>query len=280
MSATNLKMIVSDLDGTLLGPDHRISDQDYQLLQWLGTKKIYRVVATGRSVYSTNKVLPADFPIDYLIFSSGAGVMDWTSRVIILQRSFTAAETAFIAEFLIQSKLDFMVQMPIPDNHYCFYLASGIRDNPDFWRRIANYRPFAAPLIQPPHALGPSSQFVVIIPDDVAIYDQIKAQLPQFSVIRATSPLDGRSIWVEIFPHPVSKATAAGWLCERLNCPREAVLGIGNDYNDLDLLNWAGYSYVVDNAPAELKHRFRRTASNADSGFSHAVRQSFHHLFD
>ncbi len=280
MALPSLKMVISDLDGTLLRPDHRISEQDYQLLQLLGAKEIYRVVATGRSVYSVNKVLPIEFPIDYLIFSSGAGVMEWQRREILLERSFTASETEFIADLLIQLKMDFMIQMPIPNNHHFLFFASRTRVNPDFWRRIELYKPFAAPIQHPIHAIGPSSQFLVIIPDEVAIYDQLKAQMPQFSVIRATSPLDHQSIWVEIFPHNVSKATAAAWLCERLHCQREAVLGIGNDYNDLDLLNWAGHSFVMDNAPTELKDRFRRTASNAENGFSHAVRKLFQHLFE
>lgn len=273
-------MVVSDLDGTLLGPDHRVSEQDYQLLHLLRTKNIYRVVATGRSVYSANKVLSAEFPIDYLIFSSGAGVMDWTQQEILLQRSLTASETAFIAKFLIESKMDFMIQMPIPENHHFLFFASHARPNPDFWRRIEIYQSFAAPLQQPIDSIGASSEFVVIIPDGVAVYDQIKCQLPQFNVIRATSVLDGQSIWVEIFPKDVSKATAAAWLCERLGCSREMVLGIGNDYNDLDLLNWTGHSFVVANAPIELKNKFRCTASNAESGLSHAVRAWFPQLLE
>ncbi|MDZ7331736.1 MAG: Cof-type HAD-IIB family hydrolase [candidate division KSB1 bacterium] len=280
MISQPLIMVVSDLDGTLLGPDHRISEQDYQLLQLLKTKNVYRVVATGRSVYSANKVLPTEFPIDYLIFSSGAGVMDWTQQEILLERSLTASETAFLANFLIQLKMDFMIQMPIPDNHHFLFFDSQVRPNPDFWRRIEIYQGFAAPLQQPIDTIGASSEFVVIIPDGVTVYDQIKCQLPQFNVIRATSALDGKSIWVEILPKNVSKATATAWLCERLGCPREMVLGIGNDYNDLDLLNWTGHSFVVENAPIELKNKFRCTASNAESGFSHAVREWFPQLLE
>ena len=80
MTSHSLKMVVTDLDGTLLNPQHQISDKDLQSLKLLGDKNIYRVIATGRSPYSLNKVLPADFPIDYLIFSSGSGIINWNTN--------------------------------------------------------------------------------------------------------------------------------------------------------------------------------------------------------
>jgi len=131
-----------------------------------------------------------------------------------------------------------------------------------------------------PEDFGAACQLVAIIHDDVSIYERIKNKLSQFNVIRATSPLDGKSIWIEIFPGTVSKGSAAAWLCRRLGCRADAVLGIGNDYNDLDLLNWTGRSFVVANAPAEIKNKFRITASNSDNGFSQAIHKNFPTLFD
>jgi hydroxymethylpyrimidine pyrophosphatase-like HAD family hydrolase len=52
---------------------------------------------------------------------------------------------------------------------------------------------------------------------------------------------------------------------------RGNVLAIGNDYNDMDLLSWAKTSFVVSNAPAELKNLFPSVASHNECGFTHAV---------
>jgi hypothetical protein len=101
----------------------------------------------------------------------------------------------------------------------------------------------------------------------------LRDALPAFQVIRTTSPLDGRSTWVEVFPAGVGKADAAAWLLEREGRGNTLSVAIGNDYNDLDLLEWADRAFVVSNAPAELRERYTAVASNDDGGFSEAVRQ-------
>ena len=57
------------------------------------------------------------------------------------------------------------------------------------------------------------------------------------------------------------------------------IVSVGNDYNDLDLLEWTVNSYVVDNAPADLKNRFAIVASNNNGGVSEAARRSMESTF-
>lgn len=267
-------MVVTDLDGTLLNPQQQISDEDVQSLKLLGDNKVYRVIATGRSIYSLNKVIPTDFPIDYLIFSSGSGILNWNTKEILHAQSLNSDEVVIIARFLTKMNIDFMIQKPIPDNHHFVYHQTG-DENPDFFHRIKIYEQFARPLTSDLKEFGDACQFVAIIPKDVSIYEIIKNKLSQFKVIRTTSPFDGNSIWIEIFPKAVSKGAAAAWLCQRLGCDPTAVVGIGNDYNDIDLLNWTQHSIIVANAPQELKQKFEITDSNINSGFTKAVQKKF-----
>ncbi len=94
----------------------------------------------------------------------------------------------------------------------------------------------------------------------------LKAKLPELKVIRATSPLDGESAWIEIFPAHVSKGHTAQWLCDFLKIDKESSLAIGNDYNDYDMLEWAEKSYVVQNAPQDLLERYKVIPSNDKDG--------------
>jgi hydroxymethylpyrimidine pyrophosphatase-like HAD family hydrolase len=55
-------------------------------------------------------------------------------------------------------------------------------------------------------------------------------------------------------------------------------LAVGNDYNDLELLDWADHAFVVANAPAELCARYALVASNDEAGFSEAVRIALERL--
>jgi hydroxymethylpyrimidine pyrophosphatase-like HAD family hydrolase len=51
------------------------------------------------------------------------------------------------------------------------------------------------------------------------------------------------------------------------------VLAVGNDYNDLDLLEWAGTPRLAAGAPRELAARFPVASSGDDSDFSAAVEE-------
>jgi len=88
-----------------------------------------------------------------------------------------------------------------------------------------------------------------------------------------TSPLDGKSIWIELFPSHVSKGSATAWLSQRLGLKSESVCAVGNDYNDTTLLEWSGSGFVVENAPEDLRARFSCVFSNDDCGVTNAVKR-------
>ncbi|MFW5799204.1 MAG: HAD family hydrolase, partial [Spirochaetota bacterium] len=89
--------------------------------------------------------------------------------------------------------------------------------------------------------------------------------------VKTTSPLDGKSIWIEIFPLSVSKSLAGQYIADIENVPYYNIATVGNDYNDLDLLNWSKKSFVVSNAPDELKNKYKCVRSNNENGFTEAV---------
>lgn len=265
-------LFVTDLDGTLLRSDRTFSESDLASLRRLGDHGVVRVVATGRSIFSFNRVQASVLPIDYVIFSTGAGVAEHPGGKILRSVSLESAEVCRVCAVLRALRLDFMVQRPIPDTHVFGYAALS-PSNPDFETRIALYRQFAFPLDGDISGFGPATQVVAIVPHDRAQHALagVRQRLEGLTVIRTTSPLDGLSTWIEIFPASVSKSRTAEWLASRLGIPRGQTLSVGNDYNDLDLLEWAGTRFVTANAPADLQQRFPAVASNNHAGVSEAV---------
>jgi Cof subfamily protein (haloacid dehalogenase superfamily) len=266
-------MVITDLDGTLLKNNHRFCDKDINTLRKLGLNRISRAIATGRSLFSLRKVIDENFPVDFIIFSSGAGIIDWKTKEIIFKKNITHNEYIHAYELLHNLKLDFMVHWPIPENHKFIYYAND-SSNTDFFNRIEIYKDFAIKGENGSQAMDEVCQLLAIN-NDVAIYDMIKKELPTLKVIRATSPLNHSSLWIEIFHQTVSKGFSMLWLCKHLGIPIQNTLGIGNDYNDFDLLKETNHSYVVANAPDDLKIHFEITDSNDENGFSKAVFNTF-----
>lgn len=266
-------MIATDLDGTLLNSAREVSARDRETLEAAGRAGIVRVIATGRSLYSARKVLTRDLPIDYLVYSSGVAAVSWPAGETVFANEMSRPDVDAALATLTECGCDFMVQCAAPHSHVFAYARNVPGANPDFERRVEIYREHARPL---PSGARPDfavSQFVVVHPQagGVALFETIRGRLPQCNVVRTTSPLDGASVWVEIFPAGISKADG----CERLAAahglaPHE-VMGVGNDFNDLDLLDWVGAPFVVANAPPALQQMYTVVASHEHSGFSDSV---------
>lgn len=264
-------IVFSDLDGTLFRSDHTLSPVDKKTLEDLGTQGIIRVMATGRSLHSFRQVADPDFPADYLIFSTGAGVASLKNFDILKASALKHREIARTVHILRDAQIDFMLHHSIPHNHTFAFESQGA-PNPDFTTRLSMHSQWGLPLENLEQWME-ASQFVAILPPwrDVGIIDEIRAELSDLSIIRATSPFDHQSTWMEIFPRHVSKGTTASWLCDLLGIQPQDSMSIGNDYNDLELLEHTAHSYVVANAPKDLKKRFSTVASNDHNGVSEAI---------
>jgi Cof subfamily protein (haloacid dehalogenase superfamily) len=277
-------MFVSDLDGTLLTDERLIRAADLEALSALQGRNIVTAIATGRSYYSFNKLFDAFsfssahpyLPVNYVIFSTGAGIMRYPDKKILQSFSLPRQDVLEVCRYLEETLVDYMVQRPVPDTNHFVYRSHG-RDNSDFNTRVKLYASYAQPFggggVGSLNDLSDATQVLCIIPaeDGHRIGAQISEKFPDLSVIKATSPLDHSSIWIEIFHPAVKKSSAVEWLCSHLGVVSENVCAVGNDYNDEDMLERAGAGFVTKNGPASLRKIYRGVSSNNDCAISEAV---------
>jgi len=266
-------LFITDFDGTLLRSDGTLAQRDLDALESLTRRGIKTAVATGRSLYSFLHSPGVDMPVDYIIFTTGAGVVTQSGKQLLYQVNLTSEMVLQGLDFLQNSALDFMLHRPIPENHKYVYRRRN-PDNTDFESRLARYREFGQALTpNTSGTFGVASQFLAVVPHHQArdALNAVRSGLPALSVIRSTSPLDHESTWIELFHPDVSKGRTAAWLATRLQVNPADTMAIGNDYNDLDLLDWAAFSCVVENAPDDLKRRFPQVASHNNGGVAEAI---------
>ena len=260
-----MKIIISDLDGTLLNSQNKVGKEDYETLIKMGKSGIIRILATGRSLFSVQKVINDDFPADFLIFSTGAGIMDFKTKKIIKSYFLSKSETIKIVKNLLDLKIDFQVREKEPNGHK-YHFKRFFSSNPDFDALEITYKEHITELFSIDD-LRESSRIISISPND-GIEQRIRDKFLNYSIIRATSPIDNRSIWIEIFPKHVNKGTAVKYVCNLLNISLEHTIGIGNDYNDIDFLDITKQSFFVSNTCHELKTKYLLTKSNNENPIS------------
>lgn len=271
----NRKLIVTDFDGTLAGANGVVSRKNRETLEALGKKKHIRVIATGRNLYSVHKVIEPTFPVDYVIFTTGAGMIHWPTQKIMVSHHLEKQSIKTAFDCLRQKQIDFMIHEPIPNNHVFYYFETGL-ENSDFVFRKQHYGNYCQPGIKE-YIPESATQFVAVLRPDQreSVYESIRKELVALNVVRATSPFDQKSIWVEIFSKQAAKHFTAEILGNQLNISTAQTVAVGNDYNDVELLNWAGRSFAVENAISELKERHEVVAHAEQDGFSDAIERVF-----
>jgi Cof subfamily protein (haloacid dehalogenase superfamily) len=271
-----IKLIATDLDGTFLQDDKSISNRDMTVLRKLGEKGVVRVAATGRSLHKVNEVLSSDTPFDFIVFSSGGGIYDWNEKRLLISEHFDKDLSISICHFLINLNLNFIVFRPIPTNNI-FLFHHGVTKNEEFENYLFRHKVDSSKLEIEKYS-DYAGQFLSIIPDDEELFNSISKKLTSafegIRVIRTTSPIDNRSIWLEIFPESVSKGHGLKWLCDKLAIPYSQTAGVGNDYNDIEMLDFVKHPYILGNSPNGLKENYSSVNyTNNESGFSKVIEQ-------
>lgn len=262
-------MVLTDLDGTFLNSDRSIDSENLNTLHQLGEHGVIRVAATGRTLHSSREVLGFELPFDYLIFSTGAGICRFADNQILHKKALTAIDIHAVAEYFAECQLDFSIHHPIPDNHR-FHWYSSPNPTPDLLSRLHYLADFA---VQGDFRdIEEATQLLAITLNGLAIIEELQRRFNHLSIIRTTSPIDGKHIWIEVFPPGASKGSAAEWLCNSLNIARDRTMSIGNDFNDLAMLEWTQTSFAVANAAPELIEKFSPAPDNDNQGFAIAAR--------
>jgi len=226
----NCKMIVSDLDGTLLRTNKTISDETRAVLRRCREMGIKVVYATGRG-YTADLVAPAlDF--DGRILMNGA--LAFVGDDVIYRRVIPFT----IARSLLTACDRHGLQMVSEGNgmHYANFAVASV------WQEILNYRvvDFAS------HTMDAEKLYAILrSPKDAAF---INERLPD-SLYMTTS----RDHLAMIMHKEATKSKAIAALARYFDIAPPAIVAFGDDFNDVDMLLYAGVGVAMGNALDEAK---------------------------
>ena len=263
-------LFATDFDGTLMRSNGAFSSEDLESLDKLRDSGCVVVLASGRSPFSLNRCLSGrKLPVDWYVLSSGAGILNHEGTVQ-LSHTFSTRETLEVhTAFTSLGIEDVSIQGPFPDAHQLHWIPGS--HGKDFNTRLELYRGYSREIDSP--AISASEVIGFVSPEEAGtVIESLRNILEErFSIIRATSPIDSHTVWIEVFPAGVSKASGCEFIRRELGIDREKTSAVGNDWNDVHMLDWAAASFVVDNSPQELKNRYTIVASNDNQGVRSAA---------
>lgn len=256
-----LRMVVTDLDGTLLRDNGALSGGNRQALAALVERGVEVVVATGRSVTTGWALLREAGLGGVAVFSNGALTYQLETQMVLDHRPI-AREVAGAALSAIRDRLPearFAAELGVTA-----LLESGF---PDRYPPSDGRRWCPAPLEA---ALGDDvTKFLVAVPDLAAgSIGELVAEM--FAGVLDVSYATPR--FAEVVRHGVNKASALDRWCRLRGIPSEAVVAVGDMPNDLEMLAWAGLGVAVANAhPSVLAAAGAITGANHEDGFAAMV---------
>lgn len=269
---------LTDFDGTIKPQTGAVAPADLAALRHLGQRGWFRVVATGRSLFSFITQWDTSFELDALIFASGAGVCFWDSMgpgPLAKSLAFTEAEARVVLRAALDLDFGFFAYLALPNNHHFYYRQPACPPY-GFQHRVQTFRIQSRPWTEDFFSKNPApilSQILVMVPSGQAdrVEDHFQQLAPGMSIIRSSSPFPDQQLWLEIFPSGVSKGTAAATLACDLGLSANQAVALGNDYNDQDLLQWAEYSFITSDAPPEMQAGHRIIFPAGQGGLAQAA---------
>ena len=260
------KLVVCDLDGTLLNPEHRLGDYTRSILARLRARDIDVMLASGRHFQDIRTLSDQLSSHGCLISSNGAAVHDCASRLIDCHPLDPACVLALINDPAfadvhtnVYRTEDWLVARPEP------YLL-GFHQDSGFCYRVVDLRTI--------DGTGVLKVFFYGAPERLrAIELEVRERFGDRMATTFSLP-----VTLEIMSRGVSKGAALTRVAQRLGIALGEVLAFGDGMNDLEMLARAGTGIIMQNADPRLTQALpalRMIGSNADESVARYLERLF-----
>lgn len=242
------KAVFLDMDGTLLKSDHSVSEPTIEKIRELTGKGIRVVLVSARSVGAVlptfRKIgLPSATP---LISLNGSYIVE--NEKPIFDVTIDLGITAQVTEEVRPYKATI-----------AYYLRrewySEVRDAwTDHEQKIMDEPLRVGPIGQwieewSVRGIGPNKMMVMSEPENIACIQEHLLRLYDGRL----NIYPSKATYLEVMDSRGSKANAVRFVSERLGLSPGEVIAMGDNYNDIGMLRFAGMGVAMGNAPDEIK---------------------------
>ena len=257
-----IRLLLADVDGTLVTPDKVLTDRAVGAVRRLGTAGILFAITSGRPPRGMEMLIkPLDITTPIAAFNGG----------LLVDRDMSVIEQRVLPEELVR---------PVADLVGSFGLDLWVYRGPDWYvpdpkgshvaRESATVR-FEPTVMTSLDGLTSDVVKLVGVSDDLdAVARAASAAHDRFG--DHVSAARSQPYYLDVTHPDANKGAVARYLSAKYMIPPEAIATIGDMPNDVLMFARSGLSIAMGNASLEVQRSARRiTTSNADEGFANAV---------
>lgn len=246
------KIIAVDMDGTLLNDDKHITDNNLDMIKKAVNKGVKFVISSGRIPSGLKFYGDTVSKKQPMICCNGAIILD-ENREVVHSKSIDKKDILKVIDIIREKK----------DTYFHFYDESAIYSEQfrftaeslyNFNREIDRKFRVEIRLVPDAKEVIEKAEFdinkIVVIDDDIEYLDELRKRIDSIIGIETTKSEINN---IEILSQGVSKGNALKVLASNYGIPIEECIAIGNDENDISMIECAGLGVVVNNARDYIK---------------------------
>ena len=237
------KLLALDIDGTLLNDRRELTDRTVMAIKRAIDSGVYVTLCTGRPIQGVKWLVERLGIITPVITYNGAEIVDPATNEVLFKTQLLPEDAVKIAEWGKDRGVTLIVWSQGELYGY------PMNERVDFYKQIALTEPKEVTDIK---GLAEEGITKIIWFDEIDRINQLKTQLNK-SDFESVTYVTSNPKFLEFFNSEVSKRISMERLAEILGVSREETVAIGDGYNDVPMLEGAGLSIAMGNAPDDIK---------------------------
>ncbi|WP_068621305.1 Cof-type HAD-IIB family hydrolase [Paenibacillus tuaregi] len=265
------KMIFSDIDGTLLNSNHEITPGTKEAVQLLKQKGVPFVLVSARMPVGILPLLEELGMNEPLVCFSGALVLGAAgqngSREVLHTKAMEPQDVKGIYALISNKFSDISFSAYNKDHWFVLSLD-------DEW--VIQEQEITGTDAQPFNFNHDTPPFIHKLlcmghPEAIASLEtELKIRYPEITIYKS------KPTYLEVMASHVLKSSAIDILTRAYGVTREEIIAFGDNYNDIDMLQFAGLGVAMGNAPDEVKAAADViTSSNDEDGLKAVLEMYF-----
>lgn len=257
-----IKLIASDLDGTLLNNRKEFAPDFFEIIKKLNEKQVKFSIASGRSKYTLEKVFGEHKDEIFYISDNGGYVSgDGFDEVIL---PLTREQMLSTVEVCLQVE---KLQVIVCAKDKCYFVRPDMEYVPIMTQYYSKYE-IVDDYTQIKEQILKVAGFDPL-GSAVNGYPKIKDKLDK-NLAAVVSSVE----WLDIMNKDLNKGVALKRMQQYMGITEDETMAFGDFNNDIELLKAAKFSYAVENATNSVKQAAKNIApSNDDFGVAKVIKE-------
>jgi Cof subfamily protein (haloacid dehalogenase superfamily) len=248
-SETGVRLLVLDIDGTIVDESNRVRDSVVQAIHAAQRRGVAVAIATGRRFQSSLHAYESVGSTLPLICYEGAQIREPNTGSVCRHWPLEPRVAAQLLDHAERLSLGNRVSVHFytQDDVY----VSNLNDAAIKYFEGSNVEPIVVSDLR--QLLNRETTKVMALSDDVQVIASLSSQM-QNSHSRTQVKQYKSIALLEAFHPAVNKRLAVSYLAEEIMALRpENVMAVGDDFTDIEMLQYAGIGVAMGNASAEVK---------------------------